>query len=286
MALQLKNWLIIILCFQFSNTLVAQTVTVVEITEIDPSEDPSFDIKMDYEIDTHPIGVYSGCDSIYDRGCLLTYVFSEIKKIFHYPLYAHLRGISGQSYVEFVIDNEAKITRVHIAKSSGNDLLDMEAVKMVSNLPKLSSAAMLNGKPVATKYTIPIRFKTTIPINSDPIVLQEGVVPPKHDKTEFEDVCDNSCFSNKCYAKIQRAFNYPVMAKDQNQQGTVFVEMIISLTGEIEDVKVAKSSGFKLLDKEAISMVEALPKFEQPATIDGQAIELKFEISVTFKLVH
>lgn len=62
--------------------------------------------------------------------------------------------------------------------------------------------------------------------------------------------------------------SYPRRALDLGQQGTVMIHARVSLIGHPEDLKVAKSSGHKLLDLSALSAVK---KWEfEPVNINGK----------------
>ena len=57
-----------------------------------------------------------------------------------------------------VVEKDGSISHIEILKSV-DPLLDAEAVRVVSTLPKFEKPGILDGKPVAVNYTIPITFK-------------------------------------------------------------------------------------------------------------------------------
>ena len=57
----------------------------------------------------------------------------------------------------FVIDKDGNVTQPKVVKGVDPDL-DAEALRMVKAMPKWKPAK-LDGKPVAVKYALPIRFR-------------------------------------------------------------------------------------------------------------------------------
>ncbi len=55
--------------------------------------------------------------------------------------------------------------------------------------------------------------------------------------------------------KIQRMKHYPALARARNWEGVVEVEFLIAPSGNLEKISVAHSSGFPVLDEEALATV-------------------------------
>lgn len=81
-----------------------------------------------------------------------------LRKSIEYPAECRRKGIEGQTVVNFVIKADGGITNIKIIKSSGDILLDQEAERVISLMPKWQPAT-LDGKPVATRFTMPVSFK-------------------------------------------------------------------------------------------------------------------------------
>ncbi len=267
------------------NIALGQTKDSLGIKDsLEKDSEIQYDIKKDYEIDSPAIGRSKFCRGKNDQACLMKYLYFKIKEHFYYPVYAEMAGIEGKVYIEFIIDKEASIQEVHVAKSSGSVLLDYEAVKMIRKLPQLESAAMLNGEPVATSYTIPISFKTSKEVEIERLTLGGGISSPVWSLDGFDGKYDLTCFANEIYTYVLLNYKYPPMAKFQNVQGRVYVEYTISTTGEIINVKVVKSSRFKILDDAAVSLIESIPKMAKPAMKDGEPVEVKFTYPLAYRL--
>lgn len=74
-----------------------------------------------------------------------------------YPAEAIAKGISGSVNVNFVVDTDGSIVNVKVADSV-HELLDAEAVRLVSSMPKWKPGKK-DGKPVRVWYQIPVNFK-------------------------------------------------------------------------------------------------------------------------------
>ena len=75
---------------------------------------------------------------------------------------------------------------------------------------------------------------------------------------------------------------YPTMAAENNIQGKVIVQFVVTKTGKVGDVKFVRSVD-KDLDREAIRVCKSLPNFV-PGRQNGQAVSVWYTLPVTFKL--
>lgn len=80
-----------------------------------------------------------------------------IQENIQYPEEAKEAQIEGRVFCTFIIDKSGKVTEVKVAKSSGTQCLDDEAVRVVSLMPDWKPG-MNEGEPVSVIYTIPISF--------------------------------------------------------------------------------------------------------------------------------
>ena len=76
---------------------------------------------------------------------------------------------------------------------------------------------------------------------------------------------------------------YPRVSRDNNSQGKSFVRFTVNTDGSIQDVEVIRTSGDIYLDKEAIRVIEAMPKWK-PGRQLGKAVRVKFVLPVNFRL--
>ena len=77
---------------------------------------------------------------------------------------------------------------------------------------------------------------------------------------------------------------YPVKAKENGTQGTVWISFVVDSTGFIKDAKVEK--GFDAdCEAEALRVVKTMPRWK-PGTISGRTVPVKYTMPVKFTLVE
>lgn len=86
-------------------------------------------------------------------------MMSFLSKNTKYPPTCIKDSIQGVVVVQFTVDTTGKVTRAHIVRSVHPEL-DAEALRVVNSFPAWKPA-MQNGKPVASKYTMPVVFRLT-----------------------------------------------------------------------------------------------------------------------------
>lgn len=84
------------------------------------------------------------------------------------------------------------------------------------------------------------------------------------------------------YKFIGNNLQYPAMAIENNVQGKVIVQFVVTKDGSIGNVKVVRSVD-RDLDNEAVRVCKKLPKFI-PGKQNGQAVNVWYTLPVTFKL--
>ena len=81
---------------------------------------------------------------------------------------------------------------------------------------------------------------------------------------------------------ISKNVKYPMIALENNIQGKVFVQFVIEKDGSVSDVKVARSVD-PSLDKEAIRVVKAMPKWK-PGKQRGKPVRVSYTVPINFQL--
>jgi protein TonB len=84
-------------------------------------------------------------------------MYQFIIKNVKYPQLAVDSNISGNVYVQFVVDTVGKISDVKVARGV-HYLLDAEAVRVVKSMPNWIPGK-IRGKAVKVRYYLPINFK-------------------------------------------------------------------------------------------------------------------------------
>ncbi|HEY8462608.1 MAG TPA: energy transducer TonB [Bacillota bacterium] len=75
---------------------------------------------------------------------------------------------------------------------------------------------------------------------------------------------------------------FPVLAQRNNWEGTTLVQAVVKINGKVGEVKIVKTSGYVILDCEAVRTVKRWRFI--PALKDGKPVVCKIQIPFTFKL--
>jgi protein TonB len=83
-------------------------------------------------------------------------MYAFLQNTLKYPEVARNNNISGQVFLEFVVERDGSISGVKVLVGVYPDL-DQEAIRVVKMMPKWKPGKQM-GKPVRCFYQIPIRF--------------------------------------------------------------------------------------------------------------------------------
>ena len=81
---------------------------------------------------------------------------------------------------------------------------------------------------------------------------------------------------------VQKNLKYPMMARESDIQGKVFVGFVVEKDGSISNVKVLRGIGGGC-DEEAVRVVQSLPKFK-PGKQRGNTVRVAYTLPIVFKL--
>lgn len=171
---------------------------------------------------------------------------------------------------------------VVVKKSSDGKTFRMSNIDDPSKIESRGVSRVTYGN----KYTIESRVMPA----GDPI--EAGDVPQDDKKYKTADgeevlnVCDElPSFpggNQKLFQYLGENIQYPVEAQKNKIEGRVFLEFFILKDGSVSEVKVIRSAN-ELLDKEAIRVVESMPKWT-PGKNKGEPVNVRYVLPVIFKL--
>ena len=99
---------------------------------------------------------------------MMKYLYENIK----YPAEAEAAGKDGRATVQFIVKKDGSIGNVEIIRSSGDNSLDTEAIRVIASMPKWNPGTQ-GGKPVNVKFTLPVVFKVQKPVKKQSDTLTE-----------------------------------------------------------------------------------------------------------------
>jgi TonB family protein len=106
------------------------------------------------------VPVFPGCEEEARNkklACFQEKLSEHIVKNFNYPKEARKKKIQGRVSVLFVINSEGKVEITSTKAPEGCELLEEEAIRIISLLPKMEPGKF-KGNAVSVKYLQPIIF--------------------------------------------------------------------------------------------------------------------------------
>ena len=82
---------------------------------------------------------------------------------------------------------------------------------------------------------------------------------------------------------VAKNTKYPKMASDSSWTGKVIVKFTVDTIGRIIETSITKSSGYTILDNEALRVVGVMPKWK-PGSQNNKAVAVKLNIPINFDL--
>lgn len=129
---------------------------LLNIKYIDPSVDGVNEIKLEIIPDSDGDVIFEMAEVPEFPGgpdALLEFM----RKNINYPADAREKDIQGRVLVTFIVNKDGSLTEPEVVKSV-DPLLDAEALRLISVMPKWKPGTQ-RGKPVRTKYTLPVNFR-------------------------------------------------------------------------------------------------------------------------------
>jgi len=196
-----------------------------------------------------------------------------------YPEEALKKGISCTVYISFVVDREGNVRDVKMERGIAE--FEKEAIRVVQSSPKWEPGIQREHK-VDVAFTIPVTF--LLPANWEKQPLPADI--KKADEQVFFVVEEMPKFQGGDFSTFRQyiAENlvYPDEAKKKNISGTVYVQMVVTSEGKVDNVKVIRGAD-PLLDKEALRVVMSSPEWE-PGLQKGNKVNVAFTFPVIFEL--
>lgn len=85
-------------------------------------------------------------------------LYQYISDNLNYPAEAKAAGAQGRAMVGFIVEADGVPTHAEIQRSTGNEALDAEAIRLVETMPRFTPGKQ-QGKEVRVRYTLPVTFR-------------------------------------------------------------------------------------------------------------------------------
>ena len=222
-----------------------------------------------------------------------------------YPESARTRNSQGQVSLSLTIGRDGSVCDVKLLKSSGDESLDNEAVR-VANMMSKWNPAYEDGTPIRSYFMLSVVFELQPDVWYDEFCYSQSTDAPKgefkmvshakksegYDSDYAEEEAIEMTPDKKAefpggiqalYRYLSENIHYPTVSLNNGSQGTTILRFVVEKDGSITNVEVIKSSRDIFLDKEAVRVVEAMPKWS-PGKMKGVPVRSYFVLPVKFTI--
>ncbi len=128
-------------------------------------------------------------------------------------------------------------------------------------------------------------------VDQDEVIEEYDFTPPEIEEEEIveaeifkvvEEMPEFPGGAAKMMEYIQKNIKYPMMARESDIQGRVFVNFVVEPDGTITNVAVLRGIGGGC-DEEALRVVQSMPNWK-PGKQRGSAVRCAFTVPIIFKL--
>ena len=159
-------------------------------------------------------------------------------------------------------------------------IIKPEKERPPDTVPRLASAAEVSpvlplGEEAETVKSIPDLLPDISPD------LIGNVVPEKGEKVASIPAAKKMIKARPAYRQNPNP-EYPKIAKRRGYEGAVLLEVLVDSAGKVEDLRVLKSSGYRVLDRSAVKSVKNW--LFEPGRIGDRKVEMWVRVPVRFEL--
>lgn len=192
-----------------------------------------------------------------------------------YPPLIRDAGIGGTALVWLFIDEQGEVRRALINRSSGRPELD-EAALEVSRVMEFSPA-MNRDEVVPVWVALPITFGERASRPPPPAEDSDISVKPT-----FTPMTVRPKLKNSEEVRTSLMAHYPPLLRDAGIGGTTAVWFFIDETGDVQEARVAESSGRQELDEAAVRVAQMM-EFA-PAMNRDDRVPVWIQLPISFEV--
>jgi len=132
--------------------------------------------------------------------------------------------------------------------------------------PIVQEARPITETPIITATPEVIAVKPAperpAPTHTTPVAEPVKETPPMPSQAEIDNATGR--YGNALWNAISKHKKYPKIAQMRGWQGETIVELELDGSGKLKSKKITQSSGYEVLDKQALEMVEKAAPFPTP----------------------
>jgi len=243
--------------------------------------------------DPDEMPLFPGCEEIdlqARRDCAQKKLSEFIVANLTYPKSAQDAKLEGYVIASFVVNADGSIGKTEIISKSFCKACEEEVQRVIDLMPRWVPAQK-DGKAVAAKVNLPIKFApdakfSESPITSDPVfkVVEEMPRFPGAgcENSELAPAAKQECAAKAMLEFIYQNLKYPKEAREAGTEGMVVVSFVVDQTGKIRDANIIRGIG-KGANEEVLRLVGEMPDWI-PGKQRGQAVNVQFNLPIKFKL--
>ena len=201
-------------------------------------------------------------------------------------LFVVWRVFEYKSYDKQTIDNLQKT--VEVIEEEMVEITKQEQPKVQPPQPKPQVTQI---QVVEDDVEVEDEIDINAEVDQDEVIEEYEFTPPEIEEEEIveaeifkvvEEMPEFPGGSAKLMEYIQKNIKYPMMARESDIQGRVFVNFVVEPDGSISNVAVLRGIGGGC-DEEAVRVVNSMPKWK-PGKQRGSAVRCSFTVPIIFKL--
>ena len=115
------------------------------------------------------------------------------------------------------------------------------------------------------------------------VVMDAPLREPRKEHVEVIDPEAMLCYQDMIRQRIEAHRRYPYWAKQRGFEGTAYLSFVVLANGQAKNIRIIYSSGFTILDNEAVSTVKRANPFP-PIPEKLNRSQLNIEVAIIFRL--
>lgn len=211
-----------------------------------------------------------------------------------YPIEAQETNIEGKISAKLKIKKTGEIASIDLT-AKADEMLNKEVKRVLNEMPVWGKGEADTDVDLAFYFKIKGNGTKLPPKEKgelDIVIMaygpaKKGIAGESQDKQKPFTIVDQMPSypgGEEAMSKfISENIMYPVEAQEAGVQGRVIVRYIVSKTGEIKDAAIVRGGLSPECDKEALRVVNAMPKWV-PGKQNGETVDVYFTLPIVFRL--
>ena len=196
------------------------------------------------------------------------------------------RVFEYKSYDKQIVDDLQKTVEV-----IEEEMVEITKQEQPKSQPPAPKPQVTQIEIVDNEEEIEEEIEIDAEVSQDEVLEEYDFTPPEIEEEEIveaeifkvvEEMPEFPGGAAKMMEFIQKNIKYPMMARESDIQGRVFVNFVVEPDGSITNVTVMRGIGGGC-DEEALRVVQSMPNWK-PGKQRGSAVRCSFTVPIIFKL--